>query len=258
MKSQAIGIFDSGVGGISIAKWIHHLLPNENLIYFADSLYAPYGEQPISVVEDRTFSIAEMLKQQGVKLIVVACNTATVNTITRLRQTLQLPIVGVEPGIKPAVEQTQTGQIGVLATKNTLNSPSFKALCNEYASNHQLYLQACPEFVTWVEQNNMSRAELNGVIDNYVSPMLNQGCDQIVLGCTHFTFLQEHISALVGDKAKLIDTGLPVAKQVHARLSHLNLLNDTNQVGSKTILTSGDKAKVTELINKLWQIPLPL
>lgn len=256
MKSQPIGIFDSGVGGVSVAKWVQALMPNEDIIYFADTLYSPYGEKPISVVEERTFAISEMLKELGVKLIVVACNTATVNTISRLREKLQLPIVGVEPGIKPACERTKNNQVGVLATNNTLASPSFKLLCEQYRNDTNLVMQACPEFVTLVEQLDLSSEHTQSAIDKYLRPLKEQSCDQIVLGCTHFSFLKNEIAAQAGSDVQIIDTGMPVAKQVLARLNQHELLNTSLNPGTKTILTSGNEQQVTSLVEALWHVPL--
>lgn len=219
-----IGVFDSGVGGLSVLRHIRAQLPHEHLLYFADSGFAPYGDKPEQVVAERSLAVARFLVDLGAKAIVVACNTATVAAIKLLRAHYpDMPIVGVEPGLKPAAAATRNGKVGVLATAGTLAGEKFLALRAQIssASQAQFLLQPCVGLVEQIELGELGSDETRAMLTRYISPLLDQGADTLVLGCTHYPFVQQVIEAIVAQatsaQVTLIDTGDAVARQL-ARL----------------------------------------
>ncbi|KGJ93368.1 glutamate racemase [Thalassotalea sp. ND16A] len=251
-KQKPIGIFDSGVGGLSICHAIRRALPEENLVYFADIGFSPYGVKSKDIINERSEYIVSFLINQGCKAVVVACNTATVNTISNLRAKFSIPIIGVEPGIKPAALQSKTGIISVLATEQTLESDSFQRLMAKYSKAVKINAIACPKFVTLVENLEHYSEQAVDVAEQYIRPLLTEGSDQIILGCTHFSFLRTIIDQVVGQEANVIDTAAPVAMEVNRRLDKLNLLNSKNTDIYAEFWTSGDYAKVIEPMSQLW------
>lgn len=221
-----IGIFDSGIGGLSVLRHVHALLPNESLIYFADSGFAPYGDKAEEVIVARTLAVADFLLQQPIKVLVVACNTATAAAIAGLRQRYpQLPVVGVEPGLKPAALQTQSKVVGVLATERTLASAKFKRLQDQVAaaSGVRFLPQACRGLADQIEKGALHSPETASLVQQYVAPLLAQGADTLVLGCTHYPFvlpLIEQTVAAAGKAVGVIDTGAAVARQLQRLLTH--------------------------------------
>jgi len=252
-RQKPIGIFDSGVGGLSIARAIKRLLPDENLVYFADVAFSPYGNKPSKVIKQRSEDIANFLISQDCKIIVIACNTATVNSINDMRLKISIPIVGIEPAIKPATLLSKTGVIGVLATQQTLNSESFQQLKAKYDDKVNIATQACPKFVSLVESLDHHHDQASEVAEQYIRPLLSQGCDQIVLGCSHFSFLSTTIKNIVGDDVNIIDTAAPVAAEVKRRLRNLNLENTDNINGLAKFWTSGALENTKHSISELWQ-----
>lgn len=253
MKPQAIGVFDSGLGGLSIANAIHTELPSENLIYIADSRFAPYGEKSLEVITQRARSIVQYLLEQNVKAIVVACNTATVNIISALRQEFSIPIVGIEPGVKPATEQSRSKNIGVLATSSTLASQSFQALAERFSNEYNIVGQACPEFVHLVETNLMGTELAFETAKKYIEPLLQKQCDQIVLGCTHFAFLLPEIKAVCQQQANIIDTSGAVAKQLRRVLSEHQLLSTSDSFAHIQFYSTKQLHHITPLLEQNWQ-----
>jgi glutamate racemase len=219
-----IGIFDSGVGGLSVLRHIRAQLPHEHLLYFADSGFAPYGGKPEQVVAERSLAIAGFLIAQGAKALVVACNTATIAAIKLLREHYpDLPIVGVEPGLKPAAAATTSGTVGVLATERTLTGEKFLLLRDQIslASNARFLLQPCHGLVDQIELGELDTEATNAMLARYIAPLLEQGADTLVLGCTHYPLVQASIESIIAKatprKVALIDTGEAVARQL-ARL----------------------------------------
>lgn len=249
---KPIGIFDSGIGGLSIGCAIRSALPKENLMYFADVKFSPYGVRSQSTIQQRSEYIVNFLINQGCKVIVVACNTATVSTISYLRERFSVPIIGVEPGIKPAALQSKTGVIGVLATERTLVSDSFQLLKARYAKTVRVESMACPKFVSLVENLSHNSEEAMHVAEQYIRPLLLKGSDQIILGCTHFSFLRSTINKVVGAEADVVDTANSVAIEVHRRLHHLNLLNKINLHGKAQFWTSENATNIVASISDLW------
>ncbi|WP_025602987.1 glutamate racemase [Burkholderia sp. WSM2230] len=213
-SSAPVGIFDSGLGGLSVLRAVRAQLPDEALLYVADSLYAPYGERDDDFIADRTLAIGDWLARQGAKALVVACNTATAQSIALVREKLPIPLVGVEPGIKPAALQSRSRVAGVLATQVTLRSARFQALLERYAADCRFICQPGHGLVQAVERCDIGSAELRTLLAGYLEPMLEAGADTLVLGCTHYPFLDAAIRDIVGDRMALIDTSVAIARQL--------------------------------------------
>jgi len=252
-KHNPVGIFDSGLGGVSIGHAIKKLLPNENLVYFADQKYSPYGPKSKDEIAKRSRHIVDYLTSQSCKLIVVACNTATVNSIAELRSGCSIPLVGVEPGVKPAAIRSKNGVIGVLATEQSLKSDSYRQLKAIYSDDVRIEEKACPDFVALVEELQHEGEAAVMAAERYVRPLLAVGCDQIVLGCTHFSFLKSAINKVIGNEAEIIDTADPVAKEVRRRLEQLDLLNSDSSKGNIMCWTNGDSHSASRSIGRLWE-----
>ena len=251
-KQAAIGVFDSGLGGISVLHEIRHLLPAEALIYIADSAHVPYGEKSAEFIVQRSLAISEFLVAQPVKAIVVACNTATAAAVTELRQRWpQLLIVGMEPAIKPAVQASLSGKIGVLATTGTLRSARFAALLERSASNVQVITQPCPGLVELIEAGELQGATTRSLLHSYVEPLLQAGCDTLILGCTHYPLVKPLLGDLLPAGVQLIDTGAAVARRLHSELGKQDLLADAKHCAD-FFYGSGDVAKIEHTLALLW------
>lgn len=250
--TSPIGVFDSGVGGISVLKHIHTLLPNEDLIYVADSKFAPYGNKTPEFILERALWIADFLIAKGAKSLVVACNTATAAAVDLLRQTYHLPIIGMEPAVKPAAAASKTGVIGVLATSGTLKSAQFAALLEHYGQQVEVVTQACHGLVECVERGELDSTATQDLLASYVQPLIAAGADTIVLGCTHYPFVRPLIENLVGDDVVLIDTGAAVAKELKRRLEDARLLNAETQIGQVGFWSNSTHADAEDIVMRLW------
>ncbi len=251
-SASPIGVFDSGVGGISVLKHIHTLLPNEDLIYVADSKFAPYGNKTPEFILERALWIADFLIAKGAKSLVVACNTATAAAVDLLRQTYHLPIIGMEPAVKPAAAASKTGVIGVLATSGTLKSAQFAALLEHYGQQVEVVTQACHGLVECVERGELDSTATQDLLASYVQPLIAAGADTIVLGCTHYPFVRPLIENLVGDDVVLIDTGAAVAKELKRRLEDARLLNAETQIGQVGFWSNSTHADPEDIVMRLW------
>lgn len=249
MSKQPIGIFDSGVGGISIWKEIITLLPHEDTIYLADSKNAPYGQRSTQKIIDLSIKNTELLLKKGCKIIVVACNTATTNAISYLRSTYDIPFIGIEPAIKPAALQTKTNAIGILATKGTLSSELFYKTSGKFTEGIKVIEQIGEGLVPLIESGSIDSPEMNTLLKKYLDPMLKQHIDHLVLGCSHYPFLIPTIREIIGNKVTIIDSGEAVAKQTKAILEKNNLLNVSNQKFQHQ-LYSNTNIKTLQLIVK--------
>lgn len=247
-----IGVFDSGVGGLSVLRCIRDELPHEDLIYIADSYYAPYGNRDRSDIEERSVSLTNFLLSQRAKAIVVACNTATAVAISTLRSMFAVPIIGMEPGVKPAVSITKTGTIGIMATKETLKSSKFNALISQFCGEVKIATQDCPGLVEQIEKNDFTGEVTRELVERYVLSLLEKGADTIVLGCTHFLFVAPLIERIIGQKVVLIDTGVAVAREVRRRLEITGFLTAGDREGSERFWTSGAKGNTQDVIRHLW------
>lgn len=224
-QQQPIGIFDSGIGGTSIWKEIHALLPNESTIYLSDSKNAPYGQKTKREILDLSIKNTEFLINKGCKIIVVACNTATTNAIEYLRKNYDVPFIGIEPAIKSASLKTKTKNIGILATKGTLNSTLFEKTSANINSNILIIEQIGNGLVELIETGKMYSIEMTKLLKEYLSLMISSKCDCIVLGCTHYPYLIPQIKNIVGNNVTIIDSGEAVAKQTKKVLIENSLLS---------------------------------
>lgn len=249
-----IGVFDSGVGGLSVLKHIRTDLPEETLLYCADSYHTPYGGKSPEQIRARALALTDFLVGQGAKAIVVACNTATAAAVTMLRDRFPLPIIGMEPAVKPAVTSTQRGVIGVLATVGTLKSAQFAALLENYGKGVEVVTQACHGLVECVERGELEAPATRELVRHYVEPLLARGADTIVLGCTHYPFLRGLIEQEAGTGVTIIDTGTAVARQLHRRLAELGLLKCAG--GGERFWTSGEVTQAGTVISRLWGAPV--
>ncbi|WP_250434466.1 glutamate racemase [Caballeronia sp. ATUFL_F2_KS9A] len=223
--SAPVGIFDSGLGGLSVLRAVRAILPHERLIYVADSLHAPYGERDDDFIVDRTMAIGEWLVGQGAKALVVACNTATAQSIALVRERLPIPLVGVEPGVKPAAAVSKSRVVGVLATAVTLRSARFQSLLDRYAGDCRFICQAGHGLVQAVERCDTSSPTLMALLESYIAPMLDAGADTLVLGCTHYPFLDRAIRDIAGERLQIVDTSVAIARQLDRLLDAHALKN---------------------------------
>jgi len=247
-----IGVFDSGVGGLSVLREIRRELPAEGLIYVADSGYAPYGDRPEDYVRGRAIAIMEFLRAQNVKAVVVACNTATGIAVEALRAGYTEPIVAIEPAVKPAAAQTRSRIVGVLATTQTLKGQKFAKLVSTHAGDVEVLTQACPGLVEQVERGDLASASTRSLVEQYLRPLLDKGADTIVLGCTHYPFVSDVIRDVAGPSVNLIDSAGPVARELRRRLQANGLLASESRVGTETFWTTGSPEQVAAVIEQLW------
>jgi len=253
--ARTIGIFDSGVGGLSVWRHIRSALPDAHLIYIADSGHVPYGDKSPAYIEQRALLLSEFLVAQGAEAIVIACNTATAAAAAPLRERFSLPIIGMEPAVKPAVAATRSGVVGVLATVGTLESVRFAALLENYANHVKIVTQGCPGLVEQVEQGELEGAQTRALLERYSAPLLAQGADTLILGCTHYPFLAPLLTSIVGPEVTLIDTGAAVARQVQRRLAELPP-EKTTTPAQASFFTSGDAAHASSIISRLCGMPV--
>jgi glutamate racemase len=253
-ETAPIGAFDSGVGGLSILREIRKLLPAEDLIYLADTAHCPYGVKPLGEIRQRTLEVSGYLISLGAKIIVVACNSACAAGLDKIREVHpETPIIGVEPAVKPAHEQTRNGKIGVLATNMTLNGAKFSTLVEKYGSDIKVYTQPAPGLVELVEAGKLDNDEAEQLLRQYLDPLMGHQVDTIVLGCTHFPFLRPLIQKIVGPAVLVIDTGMAVAKHTARVLAEKQIANPGSKPGSDTFYTSGDPEAVGKVVRLLWQ-----
>ncbi len=252
MNNRPIGIFDSGIGGLSVALSIRQALPHEDLIYLADSLYAPYGNKTAKTIQQRSAVMVDFLLQQNVKAVVVACNTATVSAIQSLRSRFTIPIIGIEPGVKPAIAATRSGVVGVLATEQTLMSQSFIQLADRFAAEAAIEIQPCPGLVEQIENMNLKGAETEALVRQYLQPLLQKGADTIVLGCTHYAFLSPLIKKIAGDDVMIINTHTAVAKEVLRRVDEEKLATSRLEKGANFFWSSGDTILANRQFSHYW------
>lgn len=254
--SLPIGVFDSGVGGLTVLREIRSALPGEQLLYVADSQHAPYGEKSRAFIEARSIAICEFLLQQQAKAIVVACNTATAAAITTLRERFAVPIVAIEPAVKPAAQQTKSKVVGVLATSGTLASDNFMKLLVRFGTDVNILVQPCPGLVEQVEAGDLNGSTTQALLESYLQPLLAQGADTLVLGCTHYPFLTPLIKKIAGTKVTIIDPSSAIASELRRRLESVGLLSAADAGGSEKFWTSGEVAKVQPVITQLWGAPV--
>lgn len=250
MQSNApIGIFDSGVGGTSIWREIHQLLPLEHTIYLADSKNAPYGEKSKEDILQLSIKNTEKLLELGAKMIVVACNTATTNAIDYLREHYDVPFIAIEPAIKPAALNTKTKAVGILATKGTLNSKLFTETTELYARDIEVVEVIGTGLVPEIEAGRHLGKVVEELLKSYLQPMLDKDIDYLVLGCSHYPYLIPKLKQLLPESVTIIDSGLAVARQTKAILEHQNLLAKSQQPSPVFYTNAEDIAPLRALVN---------
>mgnify|MGYP001158628370 CR=1 FL=1 len=226
--NNPIGIFDSGIGGISILDKLKNILPNENFIYLADNLNCPYGNKSKKEIYSLSYKNCEKLIEFDCKAIIVACNTATTNSINKLREIISLPIIGIEPGIKPAINYTKTKNIGVLATEKTLHSKLFIETLNDNKIHDiKIHEQVGYKLVEIIEKDSFSNEDIYEILKSYLSPMIYKNIDCLVLGCTHYHYLKSIIKDIIPNNVFIIDTITPVVNHVLNILKQKKILNNT-------------------------------
>ncbi|QLG44485.1 glutamate racemase [Costertonia aggregata] len=238
MNTNPIGIFDSGIGGTSIWREISLLMPNENCMYLADSKNAPYGDKSVEEIVELSIKNTELLLNKGCKIIVVACNTATTNAITYLRDNYNVPFIGIEPAIKPAALQSETKSVGVLATKGTLASSLFHSTTANHSEGITVHIQEGLGLVPLIESGEISSDKTTELLEKFLKPMLEQNIDALVLGCTHYPYLIPILKNIIPSYIKIIDSGLAVAKQTKAILEKKGMISTTTALGKHQFYTN--------------------
>lgn len=249
MSTNPIGIFDSGVGGTSIWKEIHTLLPNEHTIYLADSKHAPYGPKGKVRIIELCVKNTELLLEKNCKLIVVACNTATTNAIDYLREHYSVPFIGIEPAIKPAALKTQTKAVGILATKGTLSSALFHETSSLFASDIHVIEQEGEGIVQLIETGQLHSKKMEMLLKTYLQPMLNANIDYLVLGCTHYPYLIPILKNLLPNNVTIIDSGEAVARQTKTVLIENGINNTMSNEENLLFYTNANPDVMTSLLN---------
>jgi glutamate racemase len=250
MNKQPIGIFDSGIGGLTVLKPLVRYFPNESFVYYGDSGNCPYGEKSKTELFKLVTGITNFLIGKNCKIIVVACNTITTNLISELRSLYAVPFIGMEPGLKPASLHSKTGKIGVLATKGTINGDLFKTTLDRFAMGVEVYNQIGYGLVDLIEKNQIDTPEMEALLRKYIEPMLAHNIDHLVLGCTHYPFLTSAIAKITGSDVHIVETSEAIAKQVERILNQENILAPAGERDIH-IYTSGDLHILSQIINRL-------
>ncbi len=252
-NEQPIGVFDSGVGGTSIWREIHRLLPHENTIYLADSANAPYGQRSKEEIIALSKKNTDFLMSMGCKIVVVACNTATTNAIRELRAGYDIPFIGIEPAIKPAAHNSETQTIGILATKGTLNSELFNKAVESY-QDVRIIEQVGHGLVQLIESGEMESDEMNRLLHSYLDPMVAEGIDYLVLGCSHYPYLIPQIRKILPEHVKIIDSGEAVARQTRNVLNERNALNAASVPPYNRFYTNADPEVLRDIIGTDYSV----
>jgi len=250
MNQAPVGIFDSGVGGLTVLQEIRLALPAESIVYVADSAHAPWGDKPPSYVRERGLKISRFLIEQGVKAIVIGSNTGTAGSAEAVRSSLSIPVVGIEPGIKPAVAATRSGVVGAIVPAAVGGSDRLASLLDRFGSDVRVIVQPVPGVVEHIEAADLDGPELRAMLEGYVRPMLDAGADTIVLGSTHYVFLKPVLQELFGPDVALIETGAAVARRLGTVLEERGLRAEGGD-GAERFWTSGDPLISTRVVSSL-------
>jgi glutamate racemase len=252
MSQNPLGIFDSGVGGLSVLRAIRQQLPYEDVVYLADQRHVPYGPRPLEEVRAFSESITRFLLEQNAKLIVVACNAASAAALHQLRQRFPgVPFVGMEPAVKPAAEQSHTRKVGVLATPATFQGALYASVVERFAHDVTLYPHTCPGLVSQIEQGDLDGPLTHSILETALHPMLAAGIDTVVLGCTHYPFVIPLIQAIAGPQVRVIDPAPAIARQVYRLLQAQGCANPGPGRGRVRCFTTGEAARLQELLPQL-------
>lgn len=256
---RPVGVFDSGVGGVSVLRHLQQRLPVESFIYFADQAHVPYGSRSAESVRALSYAITHYLLQQQCKLIVVACNTATAAALSWLRETVtDVPFVGMEPAVKPGAQATRSGVVGVLATSGTFDSQRYARLMALYAADVRVLENPCTGLVELIEAGRGDSAEAHDLLHAVLTPMLAEGVDTVVLGCTHYPFVEYVIRRIVGPDVTIIDPAPAVARQTQRVLDRLHLRNENDAPGATRAVSSADANHLARQINQLTGDSVPV
>jgi glutamate racemase len=249
--NQPIGVFDSGVGGLSVLRAIRQLMPEESVVYFGDQGHVPYGPRPLEQVRDFSETITRFLLDQGAKLIVVGCNAASAAALNYLREKFpSVAFVGMEPAVKPAAEQTRSGLVGVLATPATFQGALYASVIERFANGVQVFQHTCPGLVRQIEKGNLDGEETRAILEDALHPMLDRGIDTVVLGCTHYPFVIPLIEQIVGTSVRVIDPAPAVAKQAERLLEAQGLKHPIGDRLAIRLFTSGEVDSLVSLLPK--------
>ena len=245
---KPVGVFDSGVGGLTVVNQLIKSLPQEDIIYFGDTAHLPYGSKSKESVIRFSLDIANFLQAQRVKIIVVACNTASSFALSSLREKIEIPVIGViEPGAQAAVDATRNFKIGIIGTEGTIKSRAFEEALKKIDKNVKVFSRACPLFVPLVEEGWLDEPETSQIAEKYLSPMKDEGIDTLILGCTHYPLLKELLSRIMGQEISLIDTAEATAKAVEKKLGEKNLLRKGSRKAVYKFFVSDDPEKFLQL-----------
>ena len=250
-----IGIFDSGVGGLSVAREIRRTLPAEELLYVADTAYCPYGDRPLDEVRARALAVGRYLEAGGAKLVVTACNTASGAALEDLRSTLSVPVIGLEPAVKTAVARTKARRIGVMATSGTLRSERFARLLRAHADGVQVVAQACPGLADLIEEGHLDGDVLARRLEELTQPLRAAAVDMVVLGCTHYAFVGHALERALGPGVTLVDSAPAIARRTAHLLDESGARRPAGE-GALRVLTTGEPDKVGPVIRRLWEAPV--
>lgn len=248
--NNPVGIFDSGIGGLTVLKQLLLDLPNENFIYFADSKNAPYGPRTVEEITIFSRKIINFLLSKGCKLIIIACNTATAAAVYQMRKEFRVPIIGLEPAVKPACLKTRTNSIGVLATEGTFRGEHFKTTSQKYRDYIEIHIEIPKELVELAERAEFAGENVDKVVAKYVNPLKEKNVDYIVLGCTHYPFFYSTISRIAGNDIKVIDSSEAISRRAKDLLMTLKLLRKNNENRKVQIFSSDDKQKIVLIADK--------
>ncbi|BCJ88511.1 glutamate racemase [Effusibacillus dendaii] len=256
---KPIGLFDSGVGGLTVVKEMFRQLPQENLVYVGDNARCPYGNRPPEQVRQFTFQIMDFLMQQDVKMIIIACNTATAAALTQASQHYPIPVLGViTPGSRAAISATRTGRIGVIGTEVTVQTGAYAREIHRINPRLQVISQACGPFVQLVEDNDLDSPQAEQIVEQYLAPLKEEMMDVLILGCTHYPILSKLIQKVAGKDVQLISSAEETAREASLLLADRNLLNDNNLSPVHKFYTTGDQQHFTEVAEKWLQQPIAL
>jgi glutamate racemase len=251
--SSPIGIFDSGVGGISVLRAIREQMPEESILYFGDQEHVPYGSRSMQQIQGFSEAITGFLLKQGAKIIVVACNTASAAALNHLRKKFaEIQFVGMEPAVKPAAEKTQTGKVGILATPATFQGALYASVVERFANSVELFQDTCPGLVQQIERGNLNGKEPRRILENALRPLLEKGIDTVVLGCTHYPFVIPLIQQIVGENVRVIDPAPAVAKQTGRLLDARGIKIKSGAEGYVKFYTSGNPETLKSLLPMLF------
>ncbi|HYW06700.1 MAG TPA: glutamate racemase [Longimicrobium sp.] len=257
MSAAPVGVFDSGIGGLSVARQIRDVLPSEHILYFADTAYVPYGDRTTEWVRTRSLTVGRYLQDRGAKVLVVACNTASGAALEALREHLDVPVIGLEPAVKPAVRDSVSGRVGVMATVGTLNSDRYARLIAAHAGAATIIPQPCPGLADAVEDGVLGGAELDERLAPLIAPLRDAGVDTVVLGCTHYVFVRDAIARALGPGVRLIDSGAAIARQTARILGESGALS-LDGYGSLRVLTTAPAEEVAPVAARIWGTSLPV